>query len=177
MKIKLKEDLAYSCALIYNRKEKKIIEETFLISKPLITEYFPTILFLNQTPIYIDLINKLNMEQDCFIVNSSGQIHPFYYGTACDLGLQIDTPVIGYTKSLLFGEIRENNADSDFKEIVSENRLLGYAIPKPGSAKYYYVSIGNKVSPKTLKNLFKNFDLNVINQLNRSLDSFIKTSI
>jgi len=128
---------------------------------------------LNQTEIYLDLIHDLKLIPDCYIINSSGQIHPFLYGGACDFGLKLktNTPVIGYTKQLLFGALKKIKDNLEIYGVYYEKLLVGYAIPK-SKKKYYYISIGNNISLETAKKVFLSIDLNLISILKQSLNSF-----
>ncbi len=107
VKIKFRNDLAYSGIIIQDLCENKIIETNFKSFEPIFVKYFPSVLFLNRTDIYLDLIKDLEVVPDCYILNSGGQIHPFLHGCACDVGLKLDVPVIGYTKKLLFGKLKK----------------------------------------------------------------------
>ena len=173
--IRFIEDLAYSGLLIFDIKNKEIVNINFTSFKPLFTEYLSSILFLNQTSIYLDLVKNLKIVPDCYVVNSSGQVHPFLYGGACDFGLKVDIPVIGYTKKLLFGELKKINENLDIPGIYYLDRLLGYAIPKSGSKKFLYISVGNNISLKTAKEIFLKVDLKMISILKQKLNSFIRS--
>lgn len=136
------------------------------------TEYFPSILFLNQTVIYLDLIKDLDIPLDCYIINSSGQIHPFLYGSACDFGLKIKIPVIGYTKKLLFGELKENKHNPEIQGVYSKDYLIGYAIPKPNSKKFIYISVGNNISLQSALKLFLKIDFMMFSNLSNELNNY-----
>jgi len=176
LKIKIIEDNAYSGGLIFTIKEKKILEYKFRINQIRIPKYFPTILFLNQTENYLNLIKDFSINPDCYILNSSGQIHPYFFGAACDFGLNISKPVVGYTNKLLFGEKRENDEILEVPKIYQNDQLIGYAIPKPNSKKYYFISVGNNISLQTARDLFLKIDLTIIKILDRELNEFIKNS-
>jgi deoxyinosine 3'endonuclease (endonuclease V) len=174
IKIKLLENFAHSGLQLYDLKEKEVIDTIFTSSKPNFSEYFPSFLFLNQTKIYLDLINDLKASVDCYIINSSGRIHPYLYGSACDLGLKIKTPVIGYTKKLLFGELRENKQNSEILEIFYQNTLIGYGIPKPNSKKFIYISVGNNISLQSALDIFLKLDFKIFSNLSNELNNYIK---
>ena len=168
------EDLAYSGLIVYNINNKEIVNLFFQTFKPIFTEYFSSILFLNQTEIYLDLIKNIDIIPDCYIVNASGQIHPYFYGAACDFGLQIESPVIGYTKKLLFGGLRINKEKSNISQVYSEENLIGYAIPKPDAKKFYYISIGNNISLKSALTIFKKLDFGLFSSLRNDLNNYIQ---
>ena len=175
MKIKNIKDKAYSGLTLYDYKEKVIIKSYFKTYKPKISEYLPSILFLTQTDIFLDLVENIKEKTDCYIINSSGQVHPFLYGAACDFGLKINTPVIGYTKKLLFGVLKAYEETSNFLGIYSNDQIIGYAIPKPNSKKFLYISIGNNISLPTVLKIFLELDLVLINKLNTKLSNYIQT--
>jgi len=174
MKSKFVEEFVYSGILLYSIEERKIIGTEFKKYKPLFINYFPTILFLNHTDIYLDLINHLKLKPECYIINASGQIHPYLFGAACDLGLKTHEPIIGYTKKLLYGIIKEIDSILDIPMIWHKSQHIGYAIPKPNSKKYYYISVGNHISLQTAAKLLLSVDLNIISILNAELNNFIK---
>lgn len=171
---RLIESLAYSGLIIYNINDKEIVKIFFKTFKPIFTEYFSSILYLNQTEIYLDLIKNIDIIPDCYILNASGQMHPYFYGAACDFGLQIKSPVIGYTKKLLFGELRINKEKSNIPQINSEENLIGYAIPKPNAKKFYYISVGNNISLQTALIIFTKLDLGLFSSLRNNLNNYIQ---
>lgn len=122
----------------------------------------------------MDLIKNIDIIPDCYIINASGQIHPYLYGAACDLGLQIESPVIGYTKKLLFGDLRKNKEKLDIPQVYYEDNLIGYAIPKPNSKKFYYISIGNNISLQSALTIFTKLDFGLFNNLRNDLNNYIK---
>ncbi len=173
IKIRNIKDKAYSGLILYDCREKMIIKSYFKTYKPKISEYLPSILFLTQTDIFLDLVENIKEKPDCYIINSSGQVHPFLYGAACDFGLKISTPVIGYTKKLLFGVLKAHEETSNFLGIYSNDQIIGYAIPKPNSQKLLYISIGNNISLPTALKIFLELDLGLINKLNTKLSNYI----
>ena len=146
----------------------------WFLPPPIFTAYLPTLLFLNQTQIYLDLINNLDLIPDCYFLNSSGQIHPFFYGAACDLGLKIDIAVIGYTKKLLIGDIRYNHQNPPISEIYYQEKLVGFAVPRPNSKKFFYISVGNNISLFTALSLFQKINLKIISRLKIELNNYIQ---
>ena len=122
----------------------------------------------------MDLITDLDLPLDCYVTNSSGQIHPYLYGCACDFGLKIKTPAIGYTKKLLFGELRENKQNPNIPGVYSQDSLIGYAIPKPNSKNYLYISVGNNISLQSALKLLLKIDLMILRKLDIDLNSYIQ---
>ena len=166
--------MAHSGLNLYDLRKNKVIDIVFKSYKPIFTEYFSTILFLNQTEIYLDIIKDLKESIDCYIINSSGQIHPYLYGSACELGLKIKMPVIGYTKKLLFGDLRDSKQNSEILEIFYQKTLIGYGIPKPNSKKFIYISVGNNISLQSALDIFLKLDFKIFSNLSNELNNYIK---
>ena len=153
--------------------ESKIVDILLKTFRPIFSKYLTTVLFLNQTEIYLNMIKDVKMNLNCYLLNTSGQIHPFLFGAACDLGLKIETPVVGYTKKLLFGEFRENEKYPTIPEIYHGDRLIGYAIPKPNSKKYLYISVGNNIILHSALKIFLKLNFKIFSKLRNELSIFI----
>ncbi|MEJ2251112.1 MAG: endonuclease V [Candidatus Lokiarchaeota archaeon] len=175
IKTKLIDYTSYSLLLIINLKNQEIEYEFYTKFRPKFPYYFPSVLFLRNTEIYLDLLKKNPFNQiECLIVNSSGLIHPYHYGCACDFGLKTQLPVIGYTKSLLYGKVQSNNSEKYLKRIYSNNRPIGYAIPKSISKSYYYISVGNNIDLKRSKDVFQKIDYSIFGEIKNRLNRYVK---
>ncbi|MHA1805074.1 MAG: endonuclease V [Promethearchaeota archaeon] len=173
IKIKFQENLAHVGYLRYSLVEKKISSFKMTSLEPIFTRYFPSVLFLNHSNLYLKIINELEKQPDCYLLNSSGRIHPFFYGAACDVGKQINIPVIGYTESLLFGTIlKEKN--SSLLQITCEGETIGMGVPRPNSKKYYYISVGNNISLVSAVRVFLAIDFSVFSELKRRINKAIQ---
>jgi len=108
--------------------------------------YIPTFLAFREGEPIIKTFDRIKEKIDILFVNGVGIAHPVRMGLASWIGVKLDIPTIGITKSLLYGKIIED-------KIIDErtNDLLGYVIRKFG--RKVYVSPGNKVSLETSKNL------------------------
>ena len=129
IKTKIWKEKAYSGLKLYDLRNNKEIDTIFRSYNPLFPNYFPSILFLNHTELHLDLIKNIDISVDCYIINTSGQIHPYLYASACDFGLKIKIPVIGYTKKLLFGEVGEIENFPNILGVFFQKSLIGYAVP------------------------------------------------
>jgi len=123
---------------------------------------------------YLNIIKDVNIIPDCYILNTSGQIHPYLFGAACDLGLQIEIPTVGYTKKLLFGEIRDDEKYQTMPRIYYGDRLIGYAFPKPNSKKFLYISVGNNISLHSTVNIFLKLNFRIFSKLRNELSNSIQ---
>lgn len=174
IKLKILKDFTHIGIIFYDIIDHKIKNSFFKSFEPIFSKYFPSVLFLNQTEIYLSLINKLNTSPDCYILNSSGQIHPYLYGAACDVGIHLKVPVIGYTKKLLFGQSILDKKKHEIPGIYCKNQLIGYAVPKQNSKKHFYLSVGNNISLQTALDIFLKIEVKIFSRLNNDLNNFIQ---
>jgi deoxyribonuclease V len=87
------------------------------------------------------IINTLKLLKNPFdlLVDGHGVLHPRHCGLASYVGVVIDTPTIGVAKSLLCGDIKENNY-IDLNGVVR-----GFRMVKKGK-KPIYISVGHKIN-------------------------------
>jgi len=175
IKLKVLKEIACIGAYFYDLNKQKLKNSLFKVYKTRFSEYFPSVLFLNQSEIYLKFLNGFDELPDCFILNSSGQIHPYLYGTACDVGLHFEVPVIGYTKKLLFGQIKSNNKKGYIPGVYSNDLLIGYAVPKLTSSKYLYVSVGNNITLEKVLETFLKIDFQIFSRLSIEVNNFVQS--
>ncbi len=172
LKFRIVGSKSFGVADIIDLRLGKSLDTCYKVFCPKFTDYFSTLLFLNHTDIYLDLIGILKVKPDCYIINASGRMHPFFYGVACELGLKNDTSVFGYTKTLLFGKVDQDTA-KEFPIVSYKEDHIGYAVPRINSNKSYYISVGNNISLNTALNLFLKLEPNFHDLLAQKLRKYI----
>ncbi|MFN4336013.1 MAG: endonuclease V [Candidatus Nitrosocaldus sp.] len=139
-----KGDTAFAVAVMVDRLDGSIVCEHGSISKVYIP-YMPGLLFLREgAPMLralMGLIKSIGRVDECIIlVDGNGMLHPRLFGLACYIGIIIDKPTIGVSKSLLCGTIHHRNGHTavmlEGKEVA---RVIGY------NNKQFYISIGHKI--------------------------------
>ncbi len=70
--------------------------------------YIPGYLFFREAPAIYKAFKKLRLTPDILIVDGCGVNHPRKAGLASHLGVEMDLPTIGVSKSLLSGEAKSN---------------------------------------------------------------------
>ncbi len=174
IKLKVLKEIACIGAYFYDLNKQKLKNSLFKVYKTRFSEYFPSVLFLNQSEIYVKFLNSFDKSPDCYILNSSGQIHPYLYGTACDVGLHLEVPVIGYTKKLLYGQIKSPIKKGDIPGVYTNDLLIGYAVPKLKFSKYLYVSVGNNITLQKALITFLKIDFQIFSRLSIELNNYIQ---
>ncbi len=175
IKLKVLKKIACIGVYFYDLFKQKLKNSVFKVYKTRFSNYFPSVLFLNQSEIYIKFLNDFDVPPDCYILNSSGQIHPYLYGTACDVGLHLEVPVIGYTKKLLYGQIKRYKKKGDIFGVYTNDLLIGYAVPKLTSSKYLYISIGNNITLQKALETFLKIDFQIFSTLNAELNNNLQS--
>jgi deoxyribonuclease V len=142
--VSYKNDTAFCSAVIYDIKQKKIIETANSKIKSKIP-YIPGLFMLKESKPIITVLKKLKQNFDLLLVDGNGQLHPRFCGLACYIGLKCNIPTIGVAKKLLCGKIQDDS------KVLYGGKIMGNLIKK--NKKIIYVSVGNKISLKTATRL------------------------
>jgi len=142
--VSYKNDMAFCSAVIYDIKQKKVIESanSKIKSKG---SYIPGLFMLKESKPIFNVLKKLKQNFDLILVDGNGQLHPRYFGLACYIGLKYDIPTIGVAKKLLCGIVQDDS------QVVFGGKIVGNQIKK--NKKRIYVSVGNKINLKTATRL------------------------
>lgn len=137
-----------SAIAVCDYKTLKVIEEKHAVVDAKVP-YKSSFLFYKDGPAVIEAFNKLENKPDVLVIGANGILHPRRIGMASHIGILLDVPIIGITKRLMLGEIRENT-------IYVEKEARGYGLITREHAKPIYVSPGHKISLKTSLEIIKN---------------------
>lgn len=163
-----KSNNSKGCAYIsiYDMIKKQIVYEDHILCT-LTVPYVSGFLGFRETPIYLNLLNKLKTEKpefypDVLMIDGFGILHHRKFGSASHVGYIADIPTIGVAKTLLHIDgLNEKTIKSKFKlnciEIGNYVELIGDSGTIYGAGvkctknilNPIYVSIGHKISLKT----------------------------
>ncbi len=102
--------------------------------------YIAGLLAFREGPAVVRAIRLLRARSYVCLVDAHGLAHPRRFGLACFVGLALDRPTIGVAKSLLCGQVRDN-------QVLDDNgRQIAEIVPLPEERKVIYVSVGHKIS-------------------------------
>lgn len=111
--------------------------------------YIPGLLSFREIPSLLKAWEKLNIKPDVTCVDGVGIAHPRRIGIATHLGLVLDIPTIGISKSLLTGVCGNlepvKGSSSPLVDKVT-NEPLGIALRTKGKVNPVFVSPGHKMS-------------------------------
>ncbi len=141
------EEYGFGALIVKDRNIDKF--KKFSVKIPVNFPYIPTYLSFREFPIIEKVINDainagIEKSQILLMVDGNGILHPGGIGIASHIGVSLDIATIGIAKSLLCGEIKDDN-------VFINSRLVGKKIKK------IYVSPGHKISLETAVEIVKKF--------------------
>jgi len=143
-------DHACGACVVMDYKTKEIVEKKTIFWET-VFPYISTYLFYREFPIIRELFNILKSEPTVFMFDGNGILHPFGFGLASQAGVTLNVSSIGVAKSLLYGNIKNNNVFIDGKK-------HGFAYYSSKNIKRpIFVSPGHKISFKTAEKVVKHF--------------------
>lgn len=101
-----KDDEIISCAVLCKYPEFEVLDIIKIKGKTNFP-YIPGLLAFREGENITKLIEKIEKDVDCFILNGHGIAHPKKFGLASHIGLLIEKSTIGCAKSLLYGNYFE----------------------------------------------------------------------
>jgi deoxyribonuclease V len=150
--VSYKKNIAYCSAAVIKKNTLELIEcvkTKYAVEQP----YIPGFFILREAKPIMGILNCLKTDFEVLLIDGHGQLHPRRCGLACHIGVIIDMPTIGVAKSLLCGNVREDQ----FIELDGD--ILGFRI-KTECKKPIYVSVGHKIclesATEVIKRLVKN---------------------
>ncbi len=142
-------DRVYTVAVIVDIDSKEeVYREQYICN--IGVPYISTYLFLREAAPILQVLRRLcDHRYDIILVDGNGILHPRLFGIACYIGLLVDKPTIGASKSLLCGDIVDES-------IVMHGEVVGKVLRvSTKKNKSIYVSIGHKVSLDTASSIVK----------------------
>jgi len=115
--------------------------------------YIPTYLAFRELPLLQRLLQGVRVAgqlADVVFVDGNGILHPRHAGIASHLGVLLDIPTIGITKSLLCGEVDLRGLEpGEVRYIVLRGARVGAAIRLSPRGAPIYVSPGHRIDLET----------------------------
>lgn len=133
-----RNNIAYCSAVLTNKYGKELdksISTTMNVTHP----YMPSFFMLREYEPIIKTLKLLQNRFDLLLIDGHGVLHPRRCGLASYIGVMLDTPTIGVAKSLLCGDITENDY-IDLDGVVSGFRMV------KKNKKPIYISVGHKIN-------------------------------
>jgi deoxyribonuclease V len=133
-----RNNVAYCSAVLMNKNSMDVVEScstTSYVKHPYVSGF----LMLREADPIINTLKLLKNPFDLLLIDGHGVLHPRRCGLASYVGVTIDRPTIGVAKSLLCGDIKENDY-IDLDRVVSGFRMV------KKSKKPIFISVGHKIN-------------------------------
>lgn len=112
--------------------------------------YVPGLLSFRETPVLLDVFERLTTSPDLVLVDGQGLAHPRRFGIACHIGLMLDIPTIGCAKSVLVGRHGPlGHERGSWAPLVDRDEAVGAAVRTQDGVTPVYVSVGHKIDLQT----------------------------
>jgi deoxyribonuclease V len=122
-----------------------VIEESIASAK-ITMPYIAGLLFFREGPAAIVALKKLRAKPDVLIVHGCGINHPRFAGFASHLGVVLNAPTIGVSKTTLCGEYVEPDQACYCVPLMFRGRQLGFVLKTITGTKPIFVSPGHRIS-------------------------------
>lgn len=146
-------DRAYAVAVVYDRVEQKIVEQSEACLACQIP-YIPTFLSFREAPVLIRAIKRLKHPFGAIMFDGQGYSHPRRCGLAAHVGVTLDVPSIGVAKSILIGEGDDPKPKAgSFSNLIHKDEIVGEILRTCTNVNPVYISIGHRVDLESARKL------------------------
>ena len=134
-------------AAVIEYPSMKIIERK-AITKEAPLPYLPTLFAFREGPLILELYYNLESDPQILMVDGHGAAHPDKCGLATYVGVELHQPTIGVAKSVLAGDIQEQN-------VVMNGAVVGAVVKTKEHAKELIVSPGHLLDVQSAAEIVK----------------------
>jgi deoxyribonuclease V len=117
--------------------------------------YIPGLLSFREAPAILKAFHALKTKPDLLVVDGGGINHPRYAGLATHIGVLLDMPTIGVTKSLLCGDGVRPRQVGEAQVITYHDKVVGYYLKSKAACKPIIIAPGHRISLDTSLKLIK----------------------
>jgi deoxyribonuclease V len=149
------ERKAKAVVCVFNYPGLKLIE-TKIAYKNIDFPYMAGFLSFREGPVILEAFRKIENIPDLILFDAQGICHPRRLGMATHLGIILDVPTIGCTKTHFYGKFKmPKEKRGSFSYIYDEKtkEILGIALRTRSNVKPVFVSAGFKIDLKKAKEI------------------------
>jgi deoxyribonuclease V len=142
-------NLMVAAVLIFSYPDLKLLDSGMAAGR-ISFPYIPGLLAFREGPILLKAFETLKMKPDVMIFEGQGIAHPRGIGMASHLGLWLDVPSIGCTKSpLLKTEITVGRSKGEHQPVLRDGSEVGAIVRTKKDVKPLFVSPGHRIELPT----------------------------
>jgi deoxyribonuclease V len=108
--------------------------------------YIPTFLAFREGKAIVSAYRKLPENPELLMIDGCGINHPRYAGLATHIGVALDIPTIGVSKSILCGTSEQPADAGEFHPLMYGDRQVGWTLKSKENCNPIIVAPGHRVS-------------------------------
>ena len=144
---------AYGAGVLFDLKKGEPVK-TYRTEMKINFPYIPSYLGYREIPIYKKIIEQVD-EPVILMVDGNGILHPYGFGIASHLGMELKMPSIGVAKTRFCGSVNMPTVAGKSEPIMLDKKQIGYAIKTSNRAKPIFVSPDHDISMASVLNIVK----------------------
>ncbi|MEA3325276.1 MAG: endonuclease V [Euryarchaeota archaeon] len=111
--------------------------------------YIPTFLAFREGKAIVSAYGKLARKPELLVISRCGINHPRSAGLATHIGVALDIPTIGVSKSILCGTSEQPTNAGEFHPLMYGGRQIGWVLKSKENCNPIIVAPGHRVSMKS----------------------------
>jgi deoxyribonuclease V len=108
--------------------------------------YVPGFLSFREGAAAVKAVRGLDPPPSLLFVDGCGINHPRRAGLACYVGVLLDLPTVGITKSVLCGEFNRPEKEGEAEPLIHERDLVGYILNSRKGCRPIVVAPGHRIT-------------------------------
>ncbi len=126
------------------------IEDVAVYRKSVGFPYIPGLFSFRELPAILQAMERLSTTPDLIVCDGQGIAHPRRFGLASHLGVALNIPTIGCSKSRLIGKAAQPGPKrGDSTLLTHRKEIIGSVLRTQHNTNPLYVSIGHLITLKT----------------------------
>lgn len=152
--VHIRDDIGRVAAVVVDFNTLKPVDIATAMS-PVTFPFKPGLTSFREGPLILEVLERLTIKPDILMFQGQGIDHPRRLGIASHIGVLLDIPTVGYTKTKLFGyhdEVKPTKGDYALiydSLIYDEGEVIGAAARPHTQGNLLYISIGHRIDLET----------------------------
>lgn len=139
-------DTLIAAVSVVNYPEMTLVEEA-IVEYQTKFPYIPGLLSFRECPAILEALGRLKTAPDLLLVDGPGVAHPHGLGVASHLGVLLDLPTIGCSRSSLVGSYVEPEVSAGSQtSLVWQGEIIGTVYRSKNRVAPLFISVGHRIS-------------------------------
>lgn len=151
--VSVKNNISHAAVVVMSYPEFEILEA---VTATMSTKfpYIPGLLSFREGEVILEAHQQLKLTPDVYIFDGMGIAHPRRLGIAAHIGLWLDRPTVGCSKTHLFGRYSEPDLErGSMSPLIAQNKdqseTIGMVLRTRTNVQPVYISPGNHATIET----------------------------